>query len=54
MVRYTVTSYLKFQEATSVVSELTSRRKDEYQSYIASRLNDPKTSAKTYWSFLQW
>ena len=40
---------LKLQEVTRVISELISRRKDEYQNYIASRLNDPKTNAKTYW-----
>ena len=41
------------QEATSVISELISRRKDKYQNYIASRLNDPKTNAKTYCSILK-
>ena len=30
-----------------------SKCKDEYQNYIASRLNDPKTNAKTYWSILK-
>ena len=40
------TKYLKLQEATSVISELISRHRDEYQNYIASRLNDPKTNAK--------
>ena len=46
--------HLKLQEPTSVISELISRRKDEYQNYIASRLNDPKTNAKTYWPILKW
>ena len=41
------------QQATSVISELISRREDDYQSYIASRLNNPKTNAKTYWSILK-
>ena len=45
--------HLKLQEPTSVISELISRRKDEYQNYIASRLNDPKTNAKTYWPILK-
>ena len=45
---HTYSDYLKLQEATSVISELISRRKDEYQYYIASRLNNPKTNAKTY------
>ena len=45
--------YLKLQEATSVISELTSRHDNEYQNYIASRLNDPKTNAKMYQSVLK-
>ena len=45
--------YLKLQEATSFISELISRCKDEYQNYIASRLNDPKTNAETDWSILK-
>ena len=45
--------YLKLQEATSVISELISRRDNEYQNYIASRLNDPKTNAKMYQSVLK-
>ena len=36
------------QEAISVVSEVISIRKDEYQNHIPFRLNDPKTNAKTY------
>ena len=36
------------QEAASVVSELIRWHKDEYQNSIASRLNDPKNSAKAY------
>ena len=51
---HTYSDYLKLQEAaTSVISELTSRGMDEYQNYIASRLNDPKANAKTYWSILK-
>ena len=45
--------YLKLQEATSFISELRSRCKDEYQNYIASRLYDPKTNAETDWSILK-
>ena len=40
--------FLKLQEATSVVSELISRRKEEYQNRIVLKLNDPMTNAKTY------
>ena len=50
---HTYSDYLKLQEATSVISDLISRRKDEYQNYIASVLNDPKTNAKAYWSILK-
>ena len=46
---HTYSDYLKLQEAISVFSELISRRKDDYQNYIASRLNDPKM----YWSVLK-
>ena len=43
--------YLKLYKVTNLISELISRRNfDEYQNYIASRLNDPKTNGKTYWS----
>ena len=45
--------HLKLQEATSVISKLVSKCKDKYQNYIASRLNDPKANAKTYWSILK-
>ena len=30
-----------------------SRRKDEYQNYIACRSSDPKNSGKTYWSVIK-
>ena len=43
----------KLHEATSFISTLISRHKDEYQNYIASRLNDPKTNTKMYWSVLK-
>ena len=32
---------------------MVSRHKDEYQNHIASRLNDPKTNGKAYWSILK-
>ena len=40
--------YVKFQEATSMVSEVIRRRKEEYQNHIGLKLNDPKTTTKTY------
>ena len=45
--------YFKLQEATSVVSELISRRKEEYQNHLALKLSDPMANAKTYWSLLK-
>ena len=50
---HTYSNHIKLQEAISVVSEVISIRKDIYQNHIASRLNDPKTNAKTYWSILK-
>ena len=45
--------YVKFQEATTLVSEVISRRKKEYQNHIALKLNDPMTTTKIYWSILK-
>ena len=45
--------YFKLQEATSVVSEMISRCKEEYQNHLALKLSDPMTNAKTYWSLLK-
>ena len=36
---HTYSGYLKLQEVTSVISELLSRRKGEYENYIASTIN---------------
>ena len=35
------------------MSQLVSNRKQEYYNNIALNLNNPKTSAKTYWSILK-
>ena len=45
--------YFKLQEATSVVSEVISRRKKEYQNHLALKLSDPMTNVKTYWPLLK-
>ena len=34
---HTYSDYLKLKKAASVISELISRRKDEYQNYISSK-----------------
>ena len=43
---HTHSDYLKLREATIVVSKLMSRQKDEYQNYIASKLNNLKLMPK--------
>ena len=45
--------YVKFQEATTIVSEVTSRHKEEYQNYVVLKLNDPMTTTTTYRSILK-
>ena len=35
------------------MSQVVSNRKQEYYNNIALKLNNPKTSAKTYWSILK-
>ena len=44
---------LSFKEAANLGSQVVSNRKQEYYSNIALKLNNPKTSAKTYWSILK-
>ena len=39
---------VNFQEATSIVAEVISRCKEEYQNHTALLLNDPMTTTKTY------
>ena len=46
-------SFLKLQNAISEVSANIAERKDEYHFKLARKLNNPKTSAKTYWSILK-
>ena len=50
---YKCNDYFQLQEATNAVSQLVSNRKQEYYNNIALNLNNPKTSAKTYWSILK-
>ena len=42
--------YPKLQIAINDVSEIIDKRKNDYICHLASKLNNPKTSAKTYWS----
>ena len=41
------------QEAINEVSKIISNRKEEYHYHLASKLNNPSPSAKTYWSILK-
>ena len=45
--------YVKFQEATSIVTEVIRSCEEEYQNHIALKSNDPMTTTKTYWSILR-
>ena len=43
----------KLQIAISDVSEIIDKRKNDYNCHLASKLSNPETSAKTYWSILK-
>ena len=53
MVIFIFKDHLNLQEATNLVSEVITKRKQDYHNNLASRLNNPGTSAKTYWSILK-
>ena len=42
--------YNMLHEAINEVSNIINKRKEEYHYHLASKLNNPNTSAKTYWS----
>ena len=44
---------LSYKKAANLGSQVVSNRKEEYYRNIALKLNNPKTSAKTYWSILK-
>ena len=46
-------SFIGLQNLAIVISELISIRKEEYYNNLSKKLNDPNTSAKTYWSILK-
>ena len=39
--------------ATVLVSQVIAKRKEDYHNIIASKLNNPKTTAKAYWSIFK-
>ena len=45
--------YVELQKAISIVSEVISRHKEEYQNHITLKWNDPMATAKTFWLFLK-
>ena len=46
-------AYLKLQTISTELSEMISKRKDDYHRQLSDKLNDPETSAKAYWSILK-
>ena len=46
-------SFIGLQNLAIVILELISIRKEEYYNNLSKKLNNPNTSAKTYWSILK-
>ena len=46
-------AYLKLQSISTELSEMILKRKDDYYCALSDKLNDPHTSAKSYWSILK-
>ena len=46
-------AYLKLQTISTKLSEIISKRKEDYYCALSDKLNDPHTSAKSYWSILK-
>ena len=45
--------YMYVHHAITKVSQLISESKDKYYNKLAMKLNNPKTSSKTYWSIFK-
>ena len=45
---YKLNDHLHFQKTTNIVYEAIAKRKQDYHSNLALKLNSPATSAKTY------
>ena len=45
--------FIFLENVISEVSELIFNRKNVYYNQLSQKLNDPKTSSKTYWSILK-
>ena len=50
---YKYNDYLKFKKAIVLVSQVIAKRKENYHNFLASKLNNLKTTAKAYWSILK-
>ena len=50
---YKCNDYLRFKKATVLISQVIAKRKEDYHNIIASKLNNPKTSAKAHLSILK-
>ena len=50
---YKCNDYLRLKEATVLVSQVVTKRKEDYHNIIASKLSNPKISSKAYWPILK-
>ena len=50
---YKYDNYLQLKETTVLVSQVNAKRKEYYHNFIASKFNNPKNSAKAYWSIFK-
>ena len=46
-------AYVKLQTISTKLSEIISKRKEDYYCALSDKLNDPHTSAKSHWSILK-
>ena len=53
MVKLRQTICMHIHQTIIEVSQLTSESKDKYYNKLSIKLNNPKTSSKTYWSSLK-
>ena len=50
---YKSNKFIELQKLSTEISTLISNRKEKYYHNLSLKLNDPKTSAKTYWPILK-
>ena len=49
----TAIDYKKLHDIVNALSQIISKRKQEYYDQLSKKLNDPLTSPKAYWSILK-